>query len=67
MKKMTEEQKKWFNELARDREESATMLEKPSMRGIKIVLLKNIATKLILFMNFCKMPMMQKRLIHYFI
>ncbi len=30
-----EEYKIWFNKLAKDREESAKMLEKPSMRGIK--------------------------------
>ncbi|WP_298359414.1 sacsin N-terminal ATP-binding-like domain-containing protein, partial [Runella sp.] len=32
---MTEQQQHWFDKLAKDREESATMLEKPSMRGIK--------------------------------
>jgi len=32
---MTEEQKKWFDKLAKDREDSAKTLEKPSMRGIK--------------------------------
>lgn len=32
---MTEQQQIWFDKLAKDREESATMLEKPSMRGIK--------------------------------
>lgn len=32
---MTEEQKKWFDRLAKDREDSAKTLEKPSMRGIK--------------------------------
>lgn len=34
-KKMTEEYQNWFEKLAKDREESALMLEKPSMRGIK--------------------------------
>ncbi|WP_333621113.1 DEAD/DEAH box helicase [Sphingobacterium multivorum] len=32
---MTEEYHTWFEKLAKDREESAIMLEKPSMRGIK--------------------------------
>lgn len=32
---MTEEYQNWFEKLAKDREESAIMLEKPSMRGIK--------------------------------
>lgn len=32
---MTEQQQLWFNKLAKDREESAKTLEKPSMRGIK--------------------------------
>lgn len=32
---MTEEHQIWFDKLAKDREESAKMLEKPSMRGIK--------------------------------
>ncbi len=32
---MTEQQQLWFAKLAKDREDSATMLEKPSMRGIK--------------------------------
>jgi len=32
---MTEQQQIWFDKLAQDREESAIMLEKPSMRGIK--------------------------------
>ena len=32
---MTEQHQIWFDKLAKDREESATMLEKPSMRGIK--------------------------------
>lgn len=32
---MTEQHLIWFEKLAKDREESATMLEKPSMRGIK--------------------------------
>ncbi len=34
-KEMTEQHEIWFDKLAKDREESATMLEKPSMRGIK--------------------------------
>jgi hypothetical protein len=32
---MTEQDKKWFDNLVKDREENATTLEKPSMRGIK--------------------------------
>lgn len=32
---MTEQQQFWFNKLAKDREDSAKTLEKPSMRGIK--------------------------------
>lgn len=32
---MTEQHQIWFNKLAKDREESAKTLEKPSMRGIK--------------------------------
>ena len=32
---MTEQHQIWFDRLAKDREESAAMLEKPSMRGIK--------------------------------
>ncbi len=32
---MTEEQQIWFDKLAKDREDSAKTLEKPSMRGIK--------------------------------
>lgn len=32
---MTEKQKIWFEKLAKDREDSAKTLEKPSMRGIK--------------------------------
>lgn len=32
---MTEQHEIWFDKLAKDREESAIMLEKPSMRGIK--------------------------------
>lgn len=32
---MTEEHKIWFDKLAKDREDSAKTLEKPSMRGIK--------------------------------
>jgi len=32
---MTEQEKIWFDELTKDREESASTLEKPSMRGIK--------------------------------
>lgn len=32
---MTEQYQIWFEKLAKDREESAIMLEKPSMRGIK--------------------------------
>lgn len=32
---MTKRHQIWFDKLAKDREESATMLEKPSMRGIK--------------------------------
>ena len=32
---MTEQYQIWFNIIAKDRQESATMLEKPSMRGIK--------------------------------
>lgn len=32
---MIEKQQIWFDKLVKDREESATMLEKPSMRGIK--------------------------------
>ena len=32
---MTEQHNTWFHKLAIDREGSAIMLEKPSMRGIK--------------------------------
>lgn len=32
---MTEQQQNWFDKLAKDREDSAKTLEKPSMRGIK--------------------------------
>ncbi len=32
---MTEQDEKWFDKLAKDREDSAKTLEKPSMRGIK--------------------------------
>ena len=35
LKKMTDQQEIWFTNLAKDREESAKTLEKPSMRGIK--------------------------------
>jgi len=32
---MTEQHQIWFDKLAKDREDSAKTLEKPSMRGIK--------------------------------
>ena len=32
---MTEQEKKYFEELVKDRTESAKVLQKPSMRGVK--------------------------------